>query len=131
MFLGSRFSLCSSSALEKRHRPDLNAFARMRVGRRGRIDEGSMRGPAGAAVLFGIEHFEHIGFLAPHAREPIPFVRRIEFDGVGLADAAGRAALRDDHVARCQRLGVGHRERKGLDRKPDRPPHLDDGEAPL
>ena len=37
--------------LEKRQRPDLNALARARVRRRGRIVKCGVCGPAGAAVL--------------------------------------------------------------------------------
>src|ERR1700681_2809986 len=72
---------------EKRQRADLDAFARPRVGRRGRIVEGGVRGPAGAAVVERIKHLEHDRLVAAHAREPEPFVVRIVGDGVSLADA--------------------------------------------
>src|SRR5262249_33117057 len=78
-------------ALEKRQRPDLDALAWPRVGRRGRILERGVGRPAGAAVLRGIEHLEHQRLVAPHARQPIPAVLRIVGDGVGLADAVGVA----------------------------------------
>src|SRR6516225_2351230 len=80
-------------ALEKRHRADFDAFPRPRVRRRGRILEGGVRGPAGAAVFYRIEYFEHVGLFTPHAREPIPFVCRIVPDRIGLADASGRTPL--------------------------------------
>src|SRR5215831_7558703 len=40
-----------SGALEKRQRADFDALARPRVGRRGRVFERGVGGPAGAAVL--------------------------------------------------------------------------------
>src|SRR6185437_13391678 len=71
---------------EEGQRTDFDALARTRIGRRGRIVEGGVRRPAGAAVLERIEHLEHDRLLAPHAREPEPFVRRIVGEGVGLTD---------------------------------------------
>src|SRR3984957_4410863 len=84
--------------LEKRQGADFDTLARPRVRRCGRVLERGMRGPAGASVLHRIEHLEDVGFLAPHAREPVPFVRRIIFYRVGLADASRSAPLRDDHA---------------------------------
>src|SRR5262249_17607713 len=76
----------SSRALEKRQRADFDALARPRVGRRGRVFERGVGGPAGAAVLRRIEDFEHQRLLAPHTRQPVPAVLGIVGDGVGLAD---------------------------------------------
>ena len=61
-----------NDASEKRQRADFDALARTRIGRRGRVIEGGVRRPAGAAVLERIEDLEHDRLLAPHAREPEP-----------------------------------------------------------
>src|ERR1700704_2423622 len=79
--------------LEKCQRPDFDALARARVGRRGRIFEGGVGGPAGAAVFQRIVDLEYDRLLAPLAREPVPLVGGIVGDGIGLPDAVGIAAL--------------------------------------
>src|ERR1700722_20794527 len=80
-------------ASEERQRADLDALARTRPRRRGRIVERRVRAPARAAVLRRIEHLEHQRLVALHAREPVPRVRRIVGDRIGLADAVGIAPL--------------------------------------
>src|SRR5262249_13937232 len=62
--------------------------------------------------------------------EPVPFVRRIVGDRVGLPDAVGVAPLRDYEVVELHAAGVADRERKGLHRAADRAPHLDDRKTP-
>ncbi len=57
-------------------------------------------------------------------------MRRIVGDRVGLTHAIGIAPLRDDEVVERDAARVADREREALDRAADRPPHLDDGEAP-
>src|SRR5205807_5906103 len=82
-----------AAALEKRQCADLDAFARPRMRRCGRILECGVRGPACTAVFHRIEHLEYVGLFAPHPREPIPLVCWIVFDRIGLADASGCAPL--------------------------------------
>src|SRR5262252_8487399 len=55
--------------LEKRQCADFDALARPRIGRRGRVLESGVGGPAGAAVLRGVVDLEHQCLLAPHARQ--------------------------------------------------------------
>src|SRR5262249_26974041 len=86
-------------ALEKRQRADFDALTRPRVGRRGRVLKGGMRGPAGAAVLRRIEDLEHQRLFPPHAWQIVPAVLRIVGDGVGLPDAVGIAALAYQKIA--------------------------------
>src|SRR5262249_21657966 len=88
-----------------------------------------MGGPARATVLERVIDLEHQRLLAPHAWEIVPAVLRIILRRVGLADAIGVAALRDHEVFERDAARVADRQRKGLNRMPDRPPHLDDGEA--
>ncbi len=94
------------------------------------ILEGGVRGPTRDAVLLEVVHLEHQRLLAPHAREPVPVVLGVVGAGVGLPLAAGIEPLGDDEVVERDAAGVADREREGLDRMPDRPPHLDDGKAP-
>ena len=56
----------SCGGSEKRERADLDALARPRVGRRGRIVEGGVGRPAGAAVLRRVVDLEHQRLVAPH-----------------------------------------------------------------
>src|SRR5260370_2065124 len=118
-------------ALEKRQCADFDALARPRLGRRGRVLESGVGGPAGAAVLRRVVDFEHQRLLAPHARQPVPAVLGIVGDGVGLADPVGIAALAHDEIPRRDAARVADRKREALDRMADRPPHLHDGEAAL
>src|SRR4051794_5236197 len=60
---------------EKRQGADLDALARARMRRRGRVLERGVRAPARAAVFERVEHLEHQRLVAPHAREPVPAVR--------------------------------------------------------
>src|SRR5512146_3082228 len=83
---------------EESDRANLDAFAGPRIGRRGRIIEVGLSGPARPPVLQRIEHLEDKRLVAAHAREPIPAVLRIVSDGVGLADAVRVAALGDNEV---------------------------------
>ncbi len=89
-----------------------------------------MRAPAGAAVLQRVIDLEHDRFLAPLQRKPEPLVIGIVADRIGLADPVRVAPLGDDQIVRRDGLRVAHRQRKGLHRIADRPPHLDDGEMP-
>src|SRR5262249_6836039 len=125
------YALAAHQKLPKRERPDLDALARARVGRRGRIGESSVRGPTSAAVLLGIVHLEHDRLVALLAREPEPLVGGVVFHRIGLADAAGITPLGNDEVGKRDAPRVADGEGKGFDRMPERPPHLDDGEAPL
>src|SRR6516164_3090095 len=79
-------------ALEKRHRADFDAFPRPRVRRRGRILEGGVRGPAGAAVFYRIEYFEHVRVqsIRFYKRRPRPLDRAHRLRGSD--HAAARAA---------------------------------------
>jgi hypothetical protein len=54
------------SPLEKRQRPDFDAFARPRVGWRARIVKCGMGRPACAAILQGIVNLEDKRLVAPH-----------------------------------------------------------------
>src|ERR1700724_3728731 len=116
---------------EKRQRAYFNALARARAGRRGRVGERRVGGPAGAAVLLGIVDLEHDRLVALLAREPEPAMRRVVFDRVGLADAGGIAPLGNHEVGELHAARVADRERERFDRMPERPPHLHDGEAAL
>src|SRR6516162_7176929 len=120
-----------SGLLEKRQCAEFDALARPRIGRRGRVLESGVGGPAGAAVLRRVVDFEYQRLLAPHARQPVPAVLGIVGDGVGLADPVGIAALAHHEIPRRDAARVADREREALDRMADRPPHLHDGEAAL
>src|SRR6266849_9216778 len=115
--------------VEERKRSGLDALARRRARRRGRIDERAVRGEARAAVLGRIEYLEYQRLVAPHQRKIEPAVIRVVPDAVGLAHAVRIAALGADQVPGGEAARVGDRERVGLDRLVDRAPHLNDGEA--
>src|SRR5260370_29037513 len=117
--------------LEKRECADFDALARPRGGRRGRVLESGVGGPAGAAVLRRVVDFEYQRLLAPYARQPVPAVLGIVGDGVGLADPVGIAAFAHHEIPRRGAARVADRERATLDRMADRPPPLHDAEAPL
>src|SRR4051812_40369097 len=117
--------------LEKGQCADFDAFARPRVRRRGRIVEGGVGRPAGAAILQGVVDLEDQGLLAPHPGQPVPAVLGIVGDGIGLADAIGIATLIHHEIIGRDAAGVADGEREALDRMADRPPHLDDGEPAL
>ena len=85
---------------EKRQRADFDAFAGACVTRRGGIVEGGVGGPAGAAVFERIVDLEHDRLLAPHAREPEPFMRGVVGDS--------RAEL----FSRCTKYGQAQSENK-------------------
>src|SRR5919108_4995162 len=51
---------------------DLDALARRRVSRHGRVVEGGVCGKAGAAVFLRIVAFDQHGLVAPLTREVIP-----------------------------------------------------------
>src|SRR6266850_7566961 len=123
-------STCSG-AREESERPRLDALARRRARRRGRIDERAVRGEARAAVLGRIEYLEYQRLVAPHQRKIEPAVIRVVADAVGLAHAVRIAALGADQVPGGEAARVRDGERVRLDRLVDRAPHLDDGEAPL
>src|SRR5262249_29141293 len=127
----SRSWRAGSTVLEKRQRADFDALARPRVGRRGRIVESGVGGPAGAAVLLRIVDLEHQRLLAAHARQPVPAVRGIVGYGVGLADAVGITALAYQKIVERDAARIADAEREALDRMADRPPHLHDGETAL
>src|SRR5207237_799465 len=67
-------------------------------------------------------------FLAPHAWKPIPAVRGIVCDGVGLTDPIRIPPLRYDEIIVRESAGVANCQRKRLHRIPDRSPDLHDGE---
>src|SRR5882762_7181358 len=123
-------STCSG-AREESERPRLDALARRRARRRGRIDERAVRGEARAAVLGRFEYLEYQRLVAPHQRKIEPAVIRVVADAVRLAHAGRIAALGADQVPGGEAARVRDRERVGLDRLICRAPHLDDGEAAL
>ncbi len=117
--------------IKKRQRTDLDAFARVRVRRRGRVVEGGVGRPAGTAVLDRVVDLEDQRLIAPHARQPVPTMRRIVGDRIGLADAVGIAPLGNHEIVERDAARVADCERRGFDRVADRAPDLHDGEVPL
>ncbi len=64
----------------------LDAFPRRRIGRTGGIVEGAMSRPAGAAVFYRVEGFEHHRFVTLHIGEVIPAVFRVKSAVIDFAD---------------------------------------------
>src|SRR5712691_4113670 len=88
-----------------------------------------MGSPAGASVLERVINLEDQRLVAPHAREPIPAVLWIVSYGVGLADAVWIPALGHDEIIEREAARIADGEWIRFDRKPNRTPHLHDGEA--
>ena len=102
-----------------------------RIGRTRGVVEGGMGGPPRPSVPGGVEGLEDHGLVPGHGREIEPAVLRSVLDLVGLADAAGVAALGRDQLLRPQGAGVGDGQRVGAHRIAGGLPHLDDGEPSL
>src|SRR5437899_2935190 len=72
-----------ASSSEEGEGADFDALARPRIGRCGRVLEGGVGGPPGAARLLRLVGLEDQRLVGPHPREPVPAMRRVIGDGIG------------------------------------------------
>ena len=89
-----------------------------------------MRREARTARGFRLVDLEHDGLVAPHARKIEPAMVGVVGQPVGLADAVRVAAFGHHQVARRDAARIGQCQRIRFEHRLDRPPHLDDREAP-
>src|ERR1051326_1919620 len=118
-----------ATASEKRERADLDALARPRMPRHVRIGKGGGRWPARPPLAPSLVHFERERLVRPHARKPVPALRRIVGDRIGLSDPVLIVPLIDDQRLGPHGLRITDRQGMALDRMVDRAPHLDDPKA--
>ena len=93
------------------------------------VVERTMGGPAGAAVSFRLEGFEHNCFIALHVGEIIPDMVGVESHVSGFADPIRVNPRAGDKFLGSDAARIGNRQRLPLHGLVDRPPGLDDGKA--
>src|SRR5271170_4255395 len=76
IFLKLRCTRTGAEKSEERHRPDLDALAERRVGRRGRILEGGVADEAGTAVSLRFVGLQEHNLVRRHLREVPPLMLR-------------------------------------------------------
>src|SRR5258708_39228614 len=115
---------------ENKEGAQLDALARRRVWRRGRIGERGVRSEArNGAVIARIEALEQQNFVVAHFRRIEPALAGIVGEIVGLAAPIAIDKLGGDEVLWGHATRAAHCKRRIQDGRSDRAPQIDDGDA--
>src|SRR5271168_606777 len=108
IFLKLRRARTGAEKSEERHRPDLDALAEGRVGRRGGILEGGVADEAGAAVSLRFVGLQEHNLVRRHLREVPPLMLRRVAHHVVLAVTVAVMQVKLEEVLGRRRGDVAH-----------------------
>src|SRR5580692_12084006 len=115
---------------ENKEGAQFDALTRRRVLRRSRIGERRVRSEARyGAVIARVEALEQQNFVRAHFRRIEPALARIVDEIVSLPASIAINEFRGDEIFWRYATRVAHGERRIQDRRLDRPPQIDDGDA--
>src|SRR5271168_4666060 len=108
IFLKLRRARTGAEKSEERHRPDLDALAEGRVGRRGGILKGGVADEAGAAVSLRFVGLQEHNLVRRHLREVPPLMLRRVAHHVVLAVTVAVMQVKLEEVLGRRRGDVAH-----------------------